>query len=447
MYLPILAVSNYITEILNLACLHLFHSLNSNKTKFREKYGEDVKSLIALYEATRLSVEGEDSLDDVGYLSCELLRSWLSRHQDHHEAIYVANTLQNPLHYGLSRFLDRSIFLSDFKTKNEWTCLEELANINSCIVRFMNQNEITEVYKWWKEVGMGKEEKFARYQPLKWYTWPMACFTDPRFSEQRIELTKTISLIYVIDDIFDVYGTLDQLTLFTDAVNRWDLSGTEQLPDFMKTCLSVLYDITNDFAEKVYKMHGLNPIDTLKKSWVRLLNAFLEEAHWLNSGQLPKAEEYLNNGIDSTGVHVVLVHAFFLFDKGITKESVAIMEKGIPNIIYSVAKILRLSDDLEGAESEDQNGLDGSYIHCFMNENQEVSDEDAQRHVVQLISSEWKRLNREILTPSSFSSSFNNFCLNAARMVPLMYHYRRNPSLSILREQVKSLLNVCSGHI
>jgi len=58
-------------------------------------------------------------------------------------------------------------------------------------------------------------------EPLIWYLWPMACFTDPRFSDQRIELTKSISLIYIIDDIFDVYGTLDQLTLFRDAVNRY----------------------------------------------------------------------------------------------------------------------------------------------------------------------------------------------------------------------------------
>lgn len=86
------------------------------------------------------------------------------------------------------------------------------------------------------------------------------------------------------------------------------------------------------------------------KQWVRLLNAFLEEARWLNSGHLPKAEEYLNNGIVSTGVHVVLVHAFFLFDQRITKETVAMMDGDYPNIINSVAKMLRLCDDLEGAK-------------------------------------------------------------------------------------------------
>jgi hypothetical protein len=80
---------------------------------------------------------------------------------------------------------------------------------------------ISSINRWWKELGLAKEVKFSEYQPLKWYTWPMACFTDPNFSEQRIELTKPISLIYVIDDIFDVHGTLDQLTIFTDAINRY----------------------------------------------------------------------------------------------------------------------------------------------------------------------------------------------------------------------------------
>jgi len=106
-----------------------------------------VKSLIALHEAAQLSIEGEDSLDDAGYLSYQLLHAWLQRHREQHEAIYVANTLQQPLHYGLSRFRDTSIVLCGCKNKKEWECLEKLAEINSCIVRIMNQNEITQVYK------------------------------------------------------------------------------------------------------------------------------------------------------------------------------------------------------------------------------------------------------------------------------------------------------------
>ncbi|PNX97613.1 (3S,6E)-nerolidol synthase 1, partial [Trifolium pratense] len=179
--------------------------------------------------------------------------------------------------------------------------------------------------------------------------------------------------------------------------------------------------------------------------WILYLNSVLKEAQWLNSGYLPKADEYLNNGIVSPGVHLVLIHAFFLFDhsQDITKETIAILDDDFPNIMYSVAKILRLSDDLEGDKSGDQNGLDGSYLDCYMNEHQYISAEEAQRHVANMISNEWKRLNQEIIIPNPiFSSSFTKFCLDVARMVPLMYHYKSNPSLTNLQELVKSLVNV-----
>jgi hypothetical protein len=118
-----------------------------NRRNFSEKFGEDVKSLVTMYEASQISIEGEDDLDDIGHLSSELLHGWLSSHQNHSDALYVANTLRYPLHYGLSRLMDKSIFLSDWKATNEWTCIEELAKINLSIVRFMNQNEIIEVSK------------------------------------------------------------------------------------------------------------------------------------------------------------------------------------------------------------------------------------------------------------------------------------------------------------
>ena len=63
--------------------------------------------------------------------------------------------------------------------------------------------------RWWKDLGLANKLEFARDQPIKWYIWSMASLTDPNLSEQRVDLTKPISLIYIIDDIFDVYGTVD----------------------------------------------------------------------------------------------------------------------------------------------------------------------------------------------------------------------------------------------
>ena len=83
--------------------------------------------------------------------------------------------------------------------------------------------------------------------------------------------------------------------------------------------------------------------------WGSLCNAFLTEAKWFASGHLPKAEEYLKNGIVSSGVHLGLVHIFFLLGHGITSETVRLIDSN-PPIVSSVATILRLWDDLGSAK-------------------------------------------------------------------------------------------------
>ena len=83
--------------------------------------------------------------------------------------------------------------------------------------------------------------------------------------------------------------------------------------------------------------------------WSKLCNAFLEESKWFASGHLPLAEEYLNNGIVSSGVHVALVHMFFLIGDGSTKEQAELITSNASILSYPAA-ILRLWDDLGSAK-------------------------------------------------------------------------------------------------
>lgn len=82
--------------------------------------------------------------------------------------------------------------------------------------------------------------------------------------------------------------------------------------------------------------------------WASLCNAFLVEAQWFASGQSPKSEEYLKNAVVSSGVHVVLVHTFFLLGQRITEQTEDLVDR-MPGIISSPATILRLWDDLGSA--------------------------------------------------------------------------------------------------
>ncbi|XP_052289239.1 (3S,6E)-nerolidol synthase 1-like isoform X1 [Citrus sinensis] len=410
----------------------VFNRFRNKEGEFKQNISEDINGLMSLYEASQLSIGGEDGLDEAGHFSATHLANY-------DLAGVVEHLLLHPYRKSLSPA--KNFFHGNFQgSEYIWILdLQELANMDFKLVQSLHQKEIVQISSWWRELGLAKKLEFAREQPVKWYVWSMACFTDPNLSWQRIELTKPISFVYIIDDIFDVCGALDALTLFTEAINRWDLGDIDQLPEYMKICFKALNDITNEISNKVYKEHGYNPVHSLRKAWGSLCNAFLIEAKWFASGHLPKAEEYLENGIVSSGVHLVLVHIFFLLGHGITNETVQLIDSN-PPIVSSVATILRIWDDLGSAKDENQGGKDGSYIYYYMMEHRDLTAEDAHKHAMDKISDAWKRLNKECLSPNPFSASFTRASLNCARMVPLMYSYDDSQRLPSLEEYIKSSL-------
>lgn len=83
--------------------------------------------------------------------------------------------------------------------------------------------------------------------------------------------------------------------------------------------------------------------------WTDLCEAFLVEAKWFALGYIPMADDYLKNGMVSTGAHVVIAHMFFLLGGGTSKESARIIVDK-KDISSCLAKILRLWDDLGSAK-------------------------------------------------------------------------------------------------
>lgn len=62
---------------------------------------------------------------------------------------------------------------------------------------------------------------FARDRPLECFLWMVGLLPEPKYSSCRIEGAKTVAILLVIDDIFDTYGKMDELVLFTHAIRRY----------------------------------------------------------------------------------------------------------------------------------------------------------------------------------------------------------------------------------
>ncbi|KAL5731035.1 hypothetical protein ACHQM5_003798 [Ranunculus cassubicifolius] len=381
----------------------VFQRLTDSKGGFIEELKYDLGGMMGLYQAAQFGIDGEGILDQAStFTKTNLVGVLPCLNQD--QASVVRDNLDHPYHKTLTRF-----FLKHYiKTKENGpemhdNVFQEFAKLDFNLVQFLHQSELQQFSSWWRDLGLAQKLNFARDQPVKWYMWSLAALEDPQLSEERIHLTKPISLVYLMDDIFDVYGRLDELILFTEAISKWDVKDSLSYP--MKLFLDALYDITDEFSYEILRNHGWNPKSSLKRAWVRLCNAFLLEAKWFASSQLPTSEEYLKNGVISSGVHVVFVHIYFLLGVGISKETVDLVDK-VPGLVSSTATILRLWDDLGSAKDENQNGYDGSYIDCYLKEHRDATLENAREHVISMISVAWKKLNKEYLTPNLLPLSF-----------------------------------------
>lgn len=62
---------------------------------------------------------------------------------------------------------------------------------------------------------------FSRDRLMEIYFWATGLSFEPQYSKCRICFTKYACLATVVDDIYDIYGSVDELESFTKAVTGY----------------------------------------------------------------------------------------------------------------------------------------------------------------------------------------------------------------------------------
>ena len=75
-------------------------------------------------------------------------------------------------------------------------------------------------FRWWRNLGLMENLSFARDRLAESFMCSMGVAFEPKYTFLRKWLTKVINLILIIDDVYDVYGTLEELKHFTNAIYR-----------------------------------------------------------------------------------------------------------------------------------------------------------------------------------------------------------------------------------
>lgn len=76
------------------------------------------------------------------------------------------------------------------------------------------------ILRWWKRIGLVEELSFVRDRLVENFVVGVGMNFKPDVGNLRNVITKVSSFITTIDDIYDVHGTLEELELFTETVDR-----------------------------------------------------------------------------------------------------------------------------------------------------------------------------------------------------------------------------------
>ncbi|KAK9996529.1 hypothetical protein SO802_021215 [Lithocarpus litseifolius] len=209
-------------------------------------------------------------------------------------------------------------------------------------------------FRWWRDLGFKDNLKFSRDRLVENYLWAMGTIFEPPLSKCRIGLTKYVCIITAIDDMYDVYGLLDELECFAASVNRWEM---ENLPDYMEICYVAILNFVNEMVCDVSKHQDSNILPYIKEEWANLCRSHLIEARWFRSGYIPTVNEYLENSCISVGAYAAAIHAYILQRFTLTESTLHCLKNG-SELLYWSSLIARLSDDLatweEHLDREDQ---------------------------------------------------------------------------------------------
>nr|QBP79202.1 monoterpene synthase [Lilium hybrid cultivar] len=340
---------------------------------FKDSLTDDVKGLLSLYEASFLSFPGEQLMEEANKFSVRHLES-LTQKVGLDIEEQVRHSLQVPLHRRMRRLEAREYIDVYQGEEGKSSVLLEFAKVDFNFVQIIHQMELKELSK--------------------------------------IGITKAVCILSVIDDVYDIYGSFEEVEILTKTIKSWDPHEMRNLPENIKLCYKIIYNLIEEITTSILLDNGCNVMPFLKKEWENLCGSYLVEAKWFHEGYTPSLKEYLKNAWISIGGPMTFVFAYCLLGHTLGDNSLNCLKQGFDPIYWS-SLILRLNDDLGTSKAEMERGDTPKSIQCHMRETGE-SEEVSREYIKNLVDHFWKELNQESIRthlPKNFMNLVTNMAL------------------------------------
>ncbi|KAK9155406.1 hypothetical protein Sjap_002886 [Stephania japonica] len=408
----------------NVSCDVFYKFKDNDNGDFKSDLRDDVKGMLSLYEACHLRVHGEDILEEaLNFTTTHLKSALMTNLGSSNLGNQVQYALEQPLHKGMPRLETRN-YISLYQEECKWSnILKKLAVLDFNVVQSFHRKELSDVSKWWKDLDFASKLPFARDRLAECYFWIVGVYFEPSYSLARMFMTKVIALTSTIDDIYDVYGTIEELELFTNAIEKWDASAMIHLPGYMKVCYKVLLDIYEETEEVLRKEGWAYHIYYAKQAMKDIVRAYFVEAKWCNQGYVPKMGEYMRVALVTSAYTMLTATSFVGMGKIVSREAFDWVNNS--KLVKASCIICRIMDDLVSHELEQKREHVASALECYMKQHG-VPEQVVRDEFEKMLDLAWKDLNEGCLNTinnASIPMDLRIRAVNLARMIYVIYKH------------------------
>ncbi|KAL8091203.1 hypothetical protein AgCh_040340 [Apium graveolens] len=399
----------------------IFNKYKEIDGKFSEAITRDPEGLLSLYDAAHLRTHGEAVLDEALDFTTYHLKSMVKSLDSDSLAKQVKHALEQPLHRGMSRLEAKHFILYYEGNPSRNDVLLKFAKLDFNLVQMLYKQELSQLFSWW--AGRGVESKLPQFRTriVEAYLWAVASLFEPRYALARIMFTKIILVLTISDDLYDAYGTMDELNAYTKAIERLDVDCTEELPDYSKICYITYQSIFREFEEEIVKHGGYYDASYCKDAFKNTLLAYHQEAKWRDKNYVPPLKEYLVIGSISSASCLLGISAILGMGHADTIAACKWAAKR-PKPVLAAEEMSRIINDVVGYEEEHSRQHVATSIDCCMKE-YGFSKEEAKVKLYEMIEENWKDINEEFLRPTTVSSHYINIFLGFMRVCDVTYKY------------------------
>jgi hypothetical protein len=264
-----------------------------------------------------------------------------------------------------------------------------------------------------------QELKFARQKSVECYFSAAATMFEPEMAKARLVWARCCVLTTVLDDYFDVGGTIEELRLFLEAVKRWDSTLVEGLSAKATVLFSGLYNTVNSISQEAYLVQGRDVSHHLRYFWERWLTSTLTESEWVESNYVPTMQEYMKVAEPSIALEPIVLSTLFFVPGELLSDEV-ISSYDYYHVMQLVNHAGRLLNDIQGFKRELGQGKKSS-VGLYMIEHPEITEVEAIAQLQNKIDNTMQQLNWEVIRPTSVPSACKQLHFNMARILNLFY--------------------------